>query len=389
MLDASHLTRRFEELFGKVPRLFRAPGRVNLIGEHTDYNEGFVMPAAIDLYCWVAASTRSDRQLVIHSGNMGQSTSVNLDDPHLAPKNHWADYAVGTAVALQKSEYAVRGADMLIVGEIPFGSGLSSSAAIEVAVGYALLELSGFDVDRKKLAIACRSAENEFVGARVGIMDQFVSAHGRRDHALMLDCRSLEFKQLPIPTAVSLVVCNTGVKHSIAGGEYNQRRAQCEEGVRLLSAVVPGIRALRDATPPQLESHENLLPELIYRRCRHIVTENERVEQAAAALNGGDLTKFGKLMASSHRSLRDDYEVSCRELDIMVEIAERQRGVVGARMTGGGFGGCTINLVRNEDTEHFCKNVAGEYQQSTGISPEIYVLEAADGVSRVAESSAQ
>ncbi len=387
--SAIDLTRRFEELFQKTPQLFRAPGRVNLIGEHTDYNDGFVMPAAIRLYCWVAAAPRSDRQLLLHSGNMGQSTSINLDDPDLGPKSDWTDYVVGTAVALEKTDYKLRGADMLIAGEVPFGSGLSSSAAIEVAVGYALLTLSGFEVDLKRLAIACRRAENEFVGARVGIMDQFISAHGLRDHALMLDCRSLEFKQLPIPAGVSLVVCNTGVKHSIAGGEYNQRRAQCEEGVRLLSAALPGIQALRDVSPAQLEEHKQLLPDLVYRRCRHIVTEDERVEKAAASLNRGDLKEFGELMAASHRSLRDDYEVSCRELDIMVEAADKQPGLIGARMTGGGFGGCTINLVRNEAAEEFGKNVAQAYRQSTGINPEVYVLEAADGVSRVSLPASQ
>ena len=389
MQSPTELTRRFKELFEKAPRLYRAPGRVNLIGEHTDYNEGFVMPAAIGLYCWVAAAPRSDRELVIHSGNMGQSTSASLDDPYLAPRNDWTDYVVGTAVALGKSEYKLCGADLLILGEVPFGSGLSSSAAIEVAVGYALLDLSGFDVDLRSLAVACRRAENEFVGARVGIMDQFVSAHGLAGHALMLDCRSLEFKQLPIPSGVSLVVCNTGVKHAHAGGEYNQRRAQCEEGVRILSDVLPGIRALRDVSPAQLEQHKGLLSDLVYRRCRHIVTENERVEQAAAALNSGDLGKFGDLMAGSHRSMRDDYEISCREVDIMVEIADRQPGVVGARMTGGGFGGCTINLVYNGAAEEFRKNVAIAYEQSTGIKPEIYIFGAADGVSRVAEPPAQ
>jgi len=385
MQFALALTRRFEELFGKTPRLYRAPGRVNLIGEHTDYNDGFVMPVAIGLYCWAAAAPRSDRELLLHSGNMGQSISIRLDDPALAPTRQWTDYVIGTAVALEKSSYDLRGADILIHGEIPFGSGLSSSAAIEVAVGYALLDVNGISIDLTKLALACRRAENDFVGARVGIMDQFISAHGQSGHALLLDCRSLEFNHLPIPNGVSLVVCNTGVKHSIAAGEYNQRRLQCEEGVHFLSQAMPGIQALRDVSPAQLEEHKDLLPEWVYRRCRHVVTEDNRVKQAAAALNSGKVAEFGELMAASHRSLRDDYEVSCRELDLMVEIAARQPGLIGARMTGGGFGGCTVNLVHTAAVEMFRTNVGSAYEQDTGIRPEIHVLDYADGVARVPE----
>ena len=381
------LTARFQELYGKVPRLYRAPGRVNLIGEHTDYNDGFVMPVAIELYCRVAAAARNDRKLVLHSANLGQHFSVDLESPRLR-RGDWTDYVVGTASALQHAGYDLRGADMLIEGEIPFGSGLSSSAAIEMATGFALLDLSGLEPDLIRLAIAGRRGENEFVGARVGIMDQFISANGQAKRALRLDCRSLEFETLPLPPDVILAVCNTGVKHSIADGEYNQRRAQCEEGVHRLSAALPDIRALRDVSPKQLEAHKELLPELIYRRCRHVVTENGRVERAATALKQGDLPEVGDLMAASHRSLRDDYEVSCRELDLMVDIARLQPGVIGARMTGGGFGGCTVNLVENAHAEEFSRNVAAGYEQATGIHSETYLLAAADGVQRVGNASA-
>jgi len=227
----------------------------------------------------------------------------------------------------------------VVSGEVPLGSGLSSSAAIEVSTGAALLNVSGHTLDRKQLALACQSAENEFVGARCGIMDQFISAHGQAGHALMLDCRSLEATSLPIPSNVRLLVSNTGVKHKHAAGEYNARRRQCEEGVRLLSSALQGLQSLRDVSAAQLEQHKRLLPDLTYKRCRHVVTENERVLQMADSLAQGNLASVGKLMADSHRSLRDDYEVSCAELDTMVDIAAGLPGVIGARMTGGGFGG--------------------------------------------------
>jgi len=381
------LTRRFRQLFSKPPALYRAPGRVNLIGEHTDYNEGFVMPAAIGLYCWIGIAPRSDRHLLLYSNNIAQSISVDLDDPTLTRRGLWTDYIVGTAIALEQAGYRLRGADILIDGELPFGSGLSSSAALEVAAGYGLLDVAGVPVDLRALAVACRRGENEFVGARVGIMDQYISAHGQASHALLLDCRTLDFTALPLPESLSLVVCNTGVKHSLAAGEYNERRAQCEEGVRLLKGALPAIEALRDVKSTELEQHKHLLPDVIYRRCRHVITEDERVQQAATALCAGDLATLGQLMAGSHRSLRDDYEVSCRELDIMVDLANAQPGIVGARMTGGGFGGCTVNLVPVTSAESFRRSMVEEYEKSTGIRPDVYVLSSADGVQRVASVS--
>lgn len=379
-----HPEKDFEEIFGGPARLYRAPGRVNLIGEHTDYNQGFVMPAAIGLYCWVAIAARGDRRLQVYSSEFESTVSVELDDTAISRRGDWSDYVVGTALALESSGYKLCGANVVVRGQVPIGSGLSSSAAIEVSTGYALLDVSKQKIDLKRLALACRQAENEFVGARVGIMDQFISTHGRAGHALMLDCRSLESKALPIPPGVLLGICNTGVKHQLAGGEYNVRRAQCEEGVRRLSSVLPGVQALRDVTLHQLEQHMELLPEVIYRRCRHVVTENERVLQAADASLKGNLSALGTLMAESHRSLRDDYEVSCAELDSMVEIAVAQPGVIGARMTGGGFGGCTINLVHADAAEAFKASVAAEYEKRTHIRPDIYVVKATEGVQAVA-----
>jgi galactokinase len=382
-MPAVGLEQLFDKIFGGQPRLYRAPGRANLIGEHTDYNQGFVMPAAIDLYCWVAIAPRADRRLEVHSSNFGNTVVVDLDDKTLNRRGDWSDYVVGTAWALEKSGYELSGAEILVHGEVPIGSGLSSSAAIEMSTGYALLDITGTKIDLVQLAIACHRGENDFVGARVGMMDQFISGLGRAGDALMLDCRSLKATPLPIPPDVRLVVCNTGVKHQLAVGEYNVRRAQCEEGVLRLSSVLPEVHALRDVSPSRLDHYKALLPELIYRRCRHVVTENERVERAAETLLEGNLPMLGKLMAESHRSMRDDYEISCAELDTMVEIATMRPGVIGARMTGGGFGGCTINLVHADAAEAFKRSVALEYEKRTQIHPEIYVLSATEGVHAV------
>jgi len=381
-MDIESLKRDFRTVYGPEPHIFRAPGRVNLIGEHTDYNEGFVMPAAIDFYTWVAIAPRSDSKVNIRSQSFDDNLSIDLDDD-LRPRHAWSDYVVGVLEQIKREGNAVSGADILVHGEVPIGAGLSSSAAIEVAVGYAKLAEDGRAIDRVKLALLCQRAENQFVGMRCGIMDQFISCNGQRDHALMLDCRSLQYKLLPLASTARMVICNTMVKHELAAGEYNRRRADCEEGVRILTKYLPQVRALRDVVPEQLEHYRDKLPAIIYRRCRHVVTENDRVERAAAVLQKGDLTGFGKLMAESHRSLRDDYEVSCRELDIMVEIARPQKGVYGARMTGGGFGGCTINIVAAEQAESFKRHVAVAYEAATNLQPEIYISTAAEGAARV------
>jgi galactokinase len=383
MDQPEEVRKRFEVLYGCRPRIFRAPGRVNLIGEHTDYNDGLVLPAAIDFYTWVAVSPRSDRKLVLRSENFPGLAEYTLDSASSHRRHEWSDYVYGVAVALEGAGKRLRGADVLVAGEIPIGAGLSSSAAIEVASGYALLENSGQPVDRVELARLCQRAENEFVGVRSGIMDQFISCFGRAGRALLLDCRSLDHRWVALTEEVSLVICNTMVKHELSSGEYNRRRAECETGVRLLAEHLPHVRALRDVTLAGLEKYQAILPPVIYRRCRHVVSENGRVEQAVQALASGDLGAVGALMADSHRSLRDDYEVSCAELDLMVGLAVQAPGVVGARMTGGGFGGCTINLVRHAYVDAFRHTVAEGYRQQTGRTPEIYVSGAADGVAAI------
>ncbi len=361
-------------------RIYRAPGRVNLIGEHTDYNGGFVMPAAIDLYTQVTITPRDDRKLLIHSESFSDDVEFDFDDPHPIASGHWSDYVCGVAVTLERAGFSLKGAALEIRSTVPIGAGLSSSAALEVAAGYALLDNSAIQIDRTELAKLCQRAENEFVGMRCGIMDQFIACFGQAGHALMLDCRSLDYRLLPLPPGVRLVICNTMIRHELAASEYNNRRSECEAGVRNFAKFVPSVSSLRNVTLNDLEGYGRDLPEVIYKRCRHVVTENARVVEAAAALEQSDLQAFGDLMAASHRSLRDDYEVSCAELDTMVDLATQVEGVYGARMTGGGFGGCTINLVKADRVAEFTKDVARGYEQATGVVPEIYVCSTADGV---------
>ncbi len=383
MEKAHALLQKFKARFGTAAALYRAPGRVNLIGEHTDYNEGFVLPAAIGFSCWVAIAPREDRKLIIQSENFGASIEVDLDNMPAHGNGSWSDYPVGVARAHVQAGNHPRGSNLYISGDVPLGSGLSSSAAIEVSVGYAMLDIAKQSIDRTKLALLCQRAENEFVGARCGIMDQFISCHGRAGQALLLDCRSLEFQLVKMPPNVHLVICNTMVKHEHGAGEYNARRAECEEGVRVLTDLFPGIRALRDVTASQLDGSRERLSETIYKRCRHVITEIERTQKAASALQAGAIAELGRLMADSHRSLRDDFEVSCRELDVLVEIASKQRGILGARMTGGGFGGCTINLVDAGESTEFRKRVAEEYRAATGLRPDIYICEASQGAEAI------
>ena len=390
---AHALGQRFVQRFGGSPRTYQAPGRVNLIGDHTDYNDGFVMPAAIGFYTRASVAPRHDRKLVIHSENYSEQVEFDLDHLPATGAGHWSDYVIGVVKMLERSGKKLGGANLLVDGDVPQGAGLSSSASIEVAVGYALLDLADqaidrteigqTKIDRTKLASLCQQAENEFVGARCGVMDQFVASHGKRGQALLLDCRSLEYRLLPLPDDAALAICNTMVKHSIAKGEYNQRRAECEAGVRVLSKYLPNARALRDVTPEDLEAYGHELPDIVMRRCRHVIGENARVLQAAGALELGDLQAFGNLMRQSHRSLRDDFEVSCSELDLMVELAEQAEGVYGARMTGGGFGGCTIALVQAGCVEAFKRTIQEGYERSAGCKPEIYLCSAADGVGQV------
>ena len=382
--ETSNVRQRFAEIFGAEPTaVVRAPGRVNLIGEHTDYNDGYVLPVAIDRSILVAASPRDDRQVIIHTLDFGESVTFSLDDIEHDQAQAWSNYQRGVAYFLEEQGFKLPGLNAVIVGDVPIGSGLSSSAAIEVSMAYTWQVLAGFELSRVQLALLCQRAENEFVGINCGIMDQFVSALGQRDHALLIDCRSLYHQPVPLPTGAAIIVADTMKRRGLVDSEYNARRRECEEGVRILQRYLPQVQALRDVSTDQFVEYEGQLPENVRKRCRHIIYENERVLRSVAALQAGALAAFGQLMNESHASLRDDYEVSCAELDIMAEAAWKVGGVYGSRMTGAGFGGCTVSLVTEEVIEDFRGQVAADYEEATGIVPQIYVCRAEDGVAEV------
>ena len=385
MIDRNTISEQFRQQFGgEGARFFRAPGRVNLIGEHTDYNDGFVLPMAIDRETVVAARGSGERRVRVHSINLNESAEFDLDRPGPKQRGLWLDYVEGVAQSLISRGLTLGGADLLISSDVPVGAGLSSSAALEISTGMALASLSGIKIDRVELALAGQQAEHEYVGTKCGIMDQLVAACALKGHALLIDCRSLETTQILLDTSrFAVAICDTNVKHELSSSEYNKRRAECEQGVEILRQVLPGIRALRDVSVEDFEAHEERLPEPIRSRCRHVVTENARTLAATEALRASDFELMGRLMLKSHESLRDDYEVSCVELDAMVEIASSVEGVVGARMTGGGFGGCTVNLVHRQALEKFREQVTAGYNKATNKIPTIYVSEPGDGAREI------
>lgn len=382
--ELDKLRREFHERFSAEPRFFQAPGRVNLIGEHTDYNEGFVMPFAIDRRTIVAGSRRDDSLINVIARDLDESATIDLRADAVRRRGSWIDYVEGTARSLADHFHPIHGADLMITSTVPIGAGLSSSAAIEISVGLALLSLSHLTIDRKELAFAGQKAEHEFVGTRSGIMDQFTAVFGRRGNAMLLDCRSLGIEYIPISSEdAELVVIDTKVKHNLATSEYNTRREECETGVEKLRAKLPRIDSLRDVTEKDLQEYGNTLPDTVLRRCRHVISENDRTLAAAKAFRARDLAEAGKLMNESHRSLRDDYEVSCAELDFLVETAYRVDGVYGSRMTGGGFGGSTVTLVKKSSVEELTAVSRREFGAKFGYEPDVYIFRAADGAGEI------
>jgi galactokinase len=359
----------------------RAPGRVNLIGEHTDYNDGYVLPMALE-FAMEMAGRKSEAPFVrVHSVDYRESVVIPLEGEFAKDPSHpWSNYVRGVLWALREAGVSLSGMDLAFGGNIPQGAGLSSSAALEVVTAEVARALIGFEQQGPRLAKICQRAENDFVGMKCGIMDQFVSLMGRADHALFLDCRSLEFEQIPLTLGEHVVaIVHSGVKHSLVGSEYNTRREECTAGVAALRRRFPGVTALRDATLEELRACAGELTPIVRRRCRHVVSECSRVLKSTAALRGGDLASFGALMNESHDSLRDDYEVSCEEVDLLVSLARRVKGVLGSRITGGGFGGCTVNLVHHLAVMQLEEEVLRPYEREVGIKPRLFITKAADG----------
>jgi galactokinase len=376
MQDPSVVRTFHMQHFQAEPALFAAPGRVNIIGEHTDYAEGFVMPAAIDFTTVAAISPRSDGRIVIYSLHFAEEVAFDLSALPAQAAKHWSDYPMGVVSVLKSVGVEPVAFSLTFAGDVPLGSGLSSSASVEVAVFLAVASLSARKFTPQEVALLCQRGENEFVGTQCGIMDQFIACCGAENHALLLDCRDLSFRLAPIPADVSIVISNTMVKHSHSGGEYNTRRAEVEEGVTVLRKHRPEIRVLRDATTDDLAKWGSEMRPDVLKRCRHVVTENNRTVAAADALERGDMQELGRLMAEAHVSYRDDFEGSCKEADIMVELANTLPGLIGARLTGGGFGGCTVNLVESAHATAFAASLKDAYRSETGINADVYLCHA-------------
>jgi galactokinase len=378
-LDEAEVLRAHQQRFGRSGEVFAAPARVNLIGEHTDYTGGLVMPMAIGFSTVGVVSPREDGRAVFYSENYGEEASFEISSLKREPRGNWSDYPAGVLWSLMQEGITVSGFNMNLKGDVPLGAGLSSSASIEVATAMAVLSHAKAELPLEKIATVCRRAENEYVGAQTGIMDQFVVAGGVKHRAMMLDCRSLGFELLPLPDEIRVVICNSMVKHEHSEGEYGDRRGEVEAGQAVLQKERKGIELLRDATLEDLEACRDKMPAASFDRCKHIITENARVLKAREALLESDMDRFGRLMVEAHASMRDDFAASCEEVDALVEIAMRQAGCFGARITGGGFGGCTVNVVRVEKAEAFVAAVREEYRKTIGIVAECFVCEPSDG----------
>ena len=376
------LQQEFTRRYGREPFIVASPGRINLIGEHTDYNKGFVLPAAIDKRIYAAIAKNGTGSVNVFARQLNAHATFSVRDHQ--KREGWINYLIGVTYFLQQTGSQVEGIDVIIDGDVPVGAGMSSSAALCSAYGFALNEMFGLDFSRMELALVGQRTEHEFAGVKCGIMDQFASLHGKKGYAIKLDCRSMEYEYVPFDFPdYRIVLVNTMVSHSLAGTEYNLRRQQCEEGVALLKKYDPEIESLRDVTYEQLVQHWKEFNTTVYDRCTYVVNENQRLLAACDALRRGDLSGLGEMMFASHKGLSKRYEVSCKELDFLVEFAKKTEGVIGARMMGGGFGGCTINIVRADSVNEFSKEIKRAYLDRFQADPHIYVMQMEDGTKTV------
>ena len=386
MNPPTNLQSAFTHAFNKPPKLVaRAPGRVNLLGEHVDYNDGWVLPVAIDHAAWIAASPSSSDLIKVHALDVEEAVSIQIDDLEFKvdvggqPLPAWSYYPAGVAWALQQHGLKIGGLEAVLTSTIPVGAGLSSSAAIEVVFAVTWQAFSGWQLNPMTMAQICQTAENAYVGVNCGLMDQFASLHGVAGNALLFDCRTLEWEPVPLPQGTSLVIADSGVRRSLGDSAYNERRASCEQATQILAERLPNVRALRDVSIEAFNQHSQALPPIVRRRAEHVVGECARTLEAVERLGLGDAPGFGKLMFQGHASLRDLYQVSCPELDALVEIAADLPGCYGARLTGAGFGGCTVNLVKEEKSESFLQALSMEYLNRTGKQSSVWIYQTADG----------
>ena len=378
-MEVKLIREKFQELYDRNPLLVGSPGRINLIGEHTDYNEGFVLPAAIDKQMVLAVAKNDTGRCRLYSYDYNESAEFDLQD--LKPsRTAWANYILGVVDQLQKAGHAIEGFDCVFGGDIPIGAGLSSSAALECGIAYGLNTLFGLGIDKVSMVKYAQKAEHTFAGVQCGIMDQFASVMGKENHALRLDCRSLEFSYFPINLHnYQLILCDTQVKHSLASSEYNIRRQECEQGVAVVQEENPQVKSLRDVDMAMLESVKARVSPAVYNRCSYIIEENERLLSGCELLEKGDIKGFGEKMYGSHYGLSEKYEVSCKELDFLVNYTKDKSAVVGARMMGGGFGGCTINLVQSDQKEEFISGISAAYKDQFRVDLKTYEVAVKDG----------
>jgi len=375
----------FQKVFQREPEVYvLAPGRVNLIGEHTDYNEGFVLPAAVNMHIIMLSALREDKKINLYSHKFKKLVSFTSDNITYNKEDMWSNYEMGVAKMLVERGYKLDGADILIGGDVPINAGLSSSAAVEVATTLTFKELFTLNISDIEIIKLSQRAENEFVGVGCGIMDQFASCLSKKNYAIFIDCRSLEYEYIPFKTEdTKIFLANTNVERALIGSEFNERRSESAEGARILSRYISDVKSLRDVSLEDFNKYKNHLPKVIAKRCEHVINENNRVIESIEGLKNNNISKLGKLMWKSHESLRELYEVSSKELDLMVDIAGNTEGVMGSRLLGGGFGGCTISLVKNESIEKFKENIMLEYPKKTGIQPEIFICSAEEGAHRI------